>query len=78
MMYLIQNNVAEASHSQHELGSRGDYSLPMRRETLLVDREPLQRESHLTSHGLSLYGRDPTALSSALVRTSGPIVTQVS
>ncbi|XP_076956381.1 RNA-binding KH domain-containing protein PEPPER-like [Bidens hawaiensis] len=55
-------------------GGGGDYSLPMRRETLFADREPL--------HGLSLYGRDPgagltTAISPVLARTGGPIVTQV-
>lgn len=65
-----------------QLGGLGssDFSLPLRRETLFLDREP-QRESLLTSHGLSLYGRDPglaTTRSPALVpRTGGPIVTQV-
>ncbi|KAD3068142.1 hypothetical protein R6Q59_017910 [Mikania micrantha] len=61
------------------LGGNGDFSLPMRRETLFAEREP-QRESHLTSHGLSLYGRDPgltAALSPALPRTGGPVVTQI-
>ncbi|KAL8208653.1 hypothetical protein R6Q57_008065 [Mikania cordata] len=66
------------SQSQHSLGGGGEYSLPMRRETLFVDREPLQRESHLTSNGLSLYGRDPMALSPVIARTGGPIVTQMS
>ncbi|KAJ9548507.1 hypothetical protein OSB04_021050 [Centaurea solstitialis] len=41
---------------QHGIG--GDFSLPVRRETLFLDREP-QRESQFSSHGLSLYGRDP-------------------
>ncbi|KAI3801598.1 hypothetical protein L1987_29707 [Smallanthus sonchifolius] len=65
--------------SQLGLGGGGDYSIPMRRETLFADREP-QRESHLTSHGLSLYGRDPglnTTLSPAIPRTGGPVVTQI-
>ncbi|KAF5804828.1 putative K domain-containing protein [Helianthus annuus] len=67
--------------SQLGLGGVGDFSLPMRRETLFADREP-QRESLLTSHGLSLYGRDPglpppATLSPALARTGGPIVTQI-
>lgn len=66
--------------SQFGLGGT-DYSLPMRRETLFLDREP-QREPQLTSHGLSLYGRDPglglpTTRSPAIARTGGPIVTQV-
>ncbi|KVE69409.1 K Homology domain, type 1, partial [Cynara cardunculus var. scolymus] len=65
------------SGSQHGIG--GDYSLPVRRETLFLDREP-QRESQFSSHGLSLYGRDPglpTTRSPALGRTGGPIVTQI-
>ncbi|KAK1434808.1 hypothetical protein QVD17_00562 [Tagetes erecta] len=76
-LFEMTNNVAEASHSQHGFGARSDYSLPMRRETLFADREPLQIESHLTSHGFSLFGRDPTALSPARARTAGPIVTQM-
>nr|XP_043621286.1 RNA-binding KH domain-containing protein PEPPER-like [Erigeron canadensis] len=66
--------------SQPSVGGAADYSLPLRRETLFPDRE-LQRESHLTSHGLSLYGRDPglsTTRSPAIPRTGGPIVTQMS
>ena len=64
--------------SQHGIGA--DFSLPVRRETLFLDREP-QRESQFASHGLSLYGRDPalpTTHSPAIGRTGGPIVTQVS
>ncbi|KAL7589427.1 RNA-binding KH domain-containing protein PEPPER [Lactuca sativa] len=63
----------------HTTGIGGDFSLPMRRETLFLDREP-QRESHLSSHGLSLYGRDPglpSTHSPAIARTGGPIVTQI-
>lgn len=65
--------------SQFGFGGGSDFTLPMRRETLFADREP-QREPHLTSHGLSLYGRDPgltTTLSPAIPRTGGPVVTQV-
>ncbi|KAK1420876.1 hypothetical protein QVD17_22807 [Tagetes erecta] len=64
--------------SQFGFGGGIDYTLPMRRETLFADREPQQ--SHLTSHGLSLYGRDPgltTTLSPAIPRTGGPVVTQI-
>ncbi|GKC14797.1 hypothetical protein Tco_1011579 [Tanacetum coccineum] len=68
-----------------QLGLGGaDYALPMRRETLFLDREPPQRESLLTSQGLSLYGHDP-ALStvlpttrSAIARTGGPFVIHMS
>nr|GEY62341.1 RNA-binding KH domain-containing protein PEPPER-like [Tanacetum cinerariifolium] len=52
-----------------QLGLGGaDYTLPMRRETLFLDREPPQRESLLTYQGLSLYGHDP-ALSTVLPTT---------
>nr|GEX25297.1 RNA-binding KH domain-containing protein PEPPER-like [Tanacetum cinerariifolium] len=68
-----------------QLGLGGaDYALPMRRETLFLDREPPQRESLLTSQGLSLYGRDPalstvlpTTRSPGIARTGGPFVTQI-
>ncbi|KAI3513991.1 hypothetical protein L1887_12294 [Cichorium endivia] len=57
-----------------------DFSLPMRRETLFLDREPQREPPHLPSHGLSLYGRDPglpPTRSPAIGRTGGPIVTQI-
>lgn len=68
-----------------QLGLGGaDYALPMRRETLFLDREQPQRESLLTSHGLSLYGRDPalstglpTTRSPGIARAGGPFVTQI-
>ncbi|KAL4571205.1 hypothetical protein LXL04_017958 [Taraxacum kok-saghyz] len=62
-------------------GLGSDFSLPMRRETLFLDREP--PPSHLSSHGLSLYGRDPglpqttTTHSPVIGRPGGPIVTQI-
>lgn len=66
--------------SQLGLGvGSGDYSLPIRRETMFLDRDP-HREPTLTSLGLSLYGRDPglsTARSPVVARTGGPIVTQI-
>nr|GEV93602.1 RNA-binding KH domain-containing protein PEPPER-like [Tanacetum cinerariifolium] len=69
--------------SQLRLGG-ADYAFPMRRETLFLDREPPQRESFLTSQGLSLYGHDhalstvlPTTRSARIARTGGPFVTQM-
>ncbi|XP_071697354.1 RNA-binding KH domain-containing protein PEPPER-like [Rutidosis leptorrhynchoides] len=67
-----------------QLGLGGtEYSRPMRSETLFLDREP-QRESLLTSHRLSMYGRDPAmglpttrSPAVAVARTGGPIITQI-
>ncbi|PWA39297.1 K Homology domain-containing protein [Artemisia annua] len=63
------------SHAQ--VGS--DYPLSQKRESLLLDRL-LQRESRVSSSGLSLYGRDhelPATRSSALGIDSSTFVTQV-
>ncbi|GJS05376.1 RNA-binding KH domain-containing protein PEPPER [Tanacetum coccineum] len=63
------------SHAQ--VGS--DHPLSLKRESLFLDRL-LQRESRVSSSGLSLYGRDhelPTTRSSALGIDSSSFVTQV-
>nr|CAD1835051.1 unnamed protein product [Ananas comosus var. bracteatus] len=67
-------------HSSQQAVMNNEYSLPARRDSLFLDREP-QLDSQMSRSSLSLYGRDPAALSglrsSSLGRTAGPVITQI-
>ena len=62
-----------------QAGLTNNFSLPVKRESLFVEREN-QLEPQLPSSRISLYGQDPSlsgVRSSGLGRAGAPIVTQV-
>ncbi|XP_057959244.1 RNA-binding KH domain-containing protein PEPPER-like [Malania oleifera] len=69
---LLQNAPTSAP------GPQTDYSLSLRRDPLIFERET-QLDSKLSHSGLSLYGKDPglALRSSGLGRTAAPVITQI-
>lgn len=57
---------------------RDEYVLPMKRDHLYLEREPLV-EHNIHRSGVSLYGRDPalSALRPSGMHGAGPLLTQV-
>ena len=62
----------------HQPEVRDEYVLPMQREHLYLEREPLV-EHNIHRSGVSLYGRDPalSALRPSGMHGAGPLLTQV-
>ncbi|KAK1695983.1 hypothetical protein QYE76_012680 [Lolium multiflorum] len=62
----------------HQPEVRDEYALPMKREHLYLEREPLV-EHNIHRSGVSLYGRDPalSALRPSGMHGAGPLLTQI-
>jgi hypothetical protein len=63
----------------HQPEVRDEYVLPMKRDHLYLEREPMV-EHNIHRSGVSLYGRDPalSALRPSGMHGAGPLLTQVS